>query len=670
MLRKSLFAILIMAALTSAAFARTEWASKVVDFSWQYSPTQYSANQVLGPPSVSANFGESPTAWRARPASEGVQFIVVEFATAIFAEQVSVSENLNPGAITQIILMDSLQTASQRVYQNVTPVVVQHEGRMMNAFFDRTPFPVKYARIELSTISYTEHYQVDAIGVSDNKTPVGYEINLLPVENVKSTPENLGENVNSEWHELAPVISPDGKTLYFTRELHPQNIGSEKLQDVWVSYMDDSTGKFGPAINIGPPINNEHSNFAAAITPGGNTMLLGNIYVPGGGMSRGLSMSEFNGTEWSFPKPLLIKNYKNLQKSTSSSLSASGKVLIISIGGEDSYGGNDLYVSFLEDDGTWSEPRNLGSRINTAGDEVTPFIAADEQTLYFSTNGRLGYGSNDMFISRRLDSTWTKWSEPQNLGPLFNTADWDAYYTITAKGDYAYFVSTQKSFGREDIFRIFVPEKARPQSVTLVRGKVLNQKTKQPVEATITYETLPEGTEVGKIRSNPKTGEYQIALPYGKRYGFLAHAEGFVAVNENVDLRNLKTYSEINRDLVLAPIEKGQTVRINNIFFEFAKYQLLEESFVELKRLRDLLDENPGMTIQITGHTDDVGPADGNQKLSLMRAQAVADYLVKLGVNRMRLKVAGMGESKPVGNNSTEEGRARNRRVEFTITGK
>jgi outer membrane protein OmpA-like peptidoglycan-associated protein len=272
-----------------------------------------------------------------------------------------------------------------------------------------------------------------------------------------------------------------------------------------------------------------------------------------------------------------------------------------------------------------------------------------------------------MYVCRRLDDSWTHWSEPQNLGPDINTPDWDAYYTVPASGDYGYFVSGKGSYGGEDIFRVKLPDALKPSPVVLVSGKVLDKKTGKPLAAQIRYELLPGGKEVGVARSNPITGEYKITLPAGSNYGFRADAKGYIAVSENLDLTKQKKYIEIHKDLELAPIEAGQTIRLNNIFFEFSKSDLKSESFAELDRLVSMMQTSSAMEVQVSGHTDNVGSDAQNKLLSEARARAVKEYFVKKGIETKRLKTIGYGRTKPVATNDTEEGRQQNRRVEFTI---
>ena len=316
-------------------------------------------------------------------------------------------------------------------------------------------------------------------------------------------------------------------------------------------------------------------------------------------------------------------------------------------------------MSHLQADGSWSVPKNLGPKINTATDEDTPFLAADGKTLYYSTSGLPGFGSNDMFMSTRLDDTWQNWSAPVNLGAGINSDQWDAYYTITADGEWAYYVSGNNTYGMEDIFRVQLPKEIRPEEVVIISGKVLNSNTKQPLEAKIAYESLPDGKQLGSARSNPKTGEFAITLPKGKKYGIMAQVEGYVSVNEYIDLTSLQKFEKINKDLFLAPMQKGQVVRINNIFFDFGKFDLLPASFPELERLVKLLQEEPKMQIFLKGHTDNIGYGISNKLLSQNRAKAVVDYLVKNGIDAKRIKFEGYGASKPIATNDTDEGKSK-----------
>jgi len=199
---------------------------------------------------------------------------------------------------------------------------------------------------------------------------------------------------------------------------------------------------------------------------------------------------------------------------------------------------------------------------------------------------------------------------------------------------------------------------------------VLDIKTNQPIEAKIYYEMLPSGIEQGIARTNPSTGDYKITLPKGRKYGVRAEADGYLSVNDFIDATDLSRYKEIERNLYLVPIEVGETIKLNNIFFDSGKFELKQESYPELQRVVTFLKENPDITIQISGHTDNVNTDEYNLKLSENRAKAVHTFLIQNNISASRVTYKGYGESNPVETNDTEEGRQLNRRVEFTITGK
>jgi outer membrane protein OmpA-like peptidoglycan-associated protein len=500
------------------------------------------------------------------------------------------------------------------------------------------------------------HVQVDFLELRQDQSPLK-QVESNPGQFAK---ENLGKGVNSKFGEVLPIISADGKTLYFVRK-----IDTDPYDEILISELSPNN-QWGEAVNPGKPLNNAGYNFVISVTPDGNRLLLGNTYLPTGEPDGGgVSTSVRTETGWSVPVALKIENYYNRNAYSEYALSPDGKTLISCIERDDTWGSKDLYVSFLREDDSWTEPRNMGPALNTMFAEGTPFIAADGLTLYYATEGKKGYGSLDIFVSRRLDDSWLNWSEPLNLGPTVNTSAWEAYYTVPARGDFAYLVSTAETY--TDIFRLKLPEAARPKPIVLVSGRVFDAKTKNTLTAQITYESLSKGEEIGQARSNPMDGTYKIALASGDEYGFLAQADGYFPVSQNIDLKSLKEYEEIKRDLYLVPLEVNQTIRLNNLFFDFGKHDLKPASFSELKRLIGLLREQPSLTIQLTGHTDNVGDDPSNMRLSEERVTEVKNFLVKQGVDANRLQARGYGETKPIADNKTEEGRQINRRVEFVI---
>ncbi len=479
----------------------------------------------------------------------------------------------------------------------------------------------------------------------------------------------LPETVNTPYSEIAPIISPDGKTLYFGRIYDPQNYGDNHECDIWYSKLQPD-GTWGPAIHAPKPLNNNGVNVVITVTPDGNALLLEGLYNPDGShkSEQGISISYKTQNGWSVPEQVKIKNFQNKNIFETYCLSNDFSVLIMSVERDDSYGDLDLYVSFRQPDGTYSEPVNMGPVINTFASESTPYLASDGKTLYFSSNGHPGFGSHDIFVTKRLDDTWTNWTTPQNLGPAVNTYAWDTYLSIPAKGDYAYLSSTFNSIGNEDIFKIKLDTNFQPEPVILIYGKVYDKETNKPILAQITWTDLSTGKQVGIARTNPTTGEYKITLPFGKIYGLRAEAQNYIAQSDNLDLRKVpKQYAEKNIDLFLVPFKADQVIKLNNVFFYTAKAELMPESYPELQRLVKLLKDNPTMVIELHGHTDYRGDPQKLYELSLKRVETVKNYLISHGIEASRIKTKAFGGKKPVYKGDDEELHKLNRRVEFKI---
>lgn len=470
----------------------------------------------------------------------------------------------------------------------------------------------------------------------------------------------LPETVSSpNIEETNPVISADGTILYFDRKDNPSNIETPK-DDIWYS-IKDKNGKWTEAKNIGRPLNNRDNNFVISSSPDNNTLLLGNKYATDGVSSNGggVSIAKKGRSGWEIPKDVVIEDFINTNNYVGYFLSNDNKNLLMTVERPGGLGQKDIYVSFVKDDGTFSKPKSLGNVVNTFDDEANPFLASDGKTLYFASKGHPGYGYFDLFVTKRLDDTWTNWSKPENLGKIINSSGYELSIFLSAKGDKAY-------VGRErDIWEIDNTVKQDP--VALVKGKVYDSKTKKVMSAPIVYNALKTNKELGTAVSDPSTGSYSIVLPYGEKYSFMAEKEGYYAVTQNVDLSDLKEYKEIEVDLYLNPIEKGEIIRLNNIFFASGKYELLAESYGELDKLLQVLKSNSKMKIEISGHTDAVGADADNLTLSNNRANAVMNYLLGKGIAKDRLSAKGYGETKFIATNDTDEGKQLNRRVEFVI---
>jgi outer membrane protein OmpA-like peptidoglycan-associated protein len=388
-------------------------------------------------------------------------------------------------------------------------------------------------------------------------------------------------------------------------------------------------------------------------------------------MQAGVSISSNIGGNWTKPVALNIKNDYNFNEKANYFLTNNRQTLIMSAEREDSYGDRDLYVSFMQgSDSVWSEPLNLGDILNTAGTESAPFLASDDKTLYFSSNGFSGYGNSDIYVSKRLDDSWTNWTEPENLGPEINSPLEDLFFNIPASSAYAYY-SRGVTETNTDIFRVKLPILRNPEPWVTVRGQVLDGDG-NPVGAKIIYERLPDGKELGVAQTNPTTGDYEIRLPAGHLYGVRAEAKDKISEGQNLDLRNITSDMVMDhKDFELEPIKlatvtENLVVNLNNIFFDFDKETLKPESFPELNRVVNVMKEKPSAQVEIAGHTDAIGTEAYNLNLSERRAKSVMNYLIEKGqLEKSRVVVVFFGESKPVESNSTKEGRKKNRRVEL-----
>lgn len=667
----SLLLVILLAGYTRGQVV--QWASKVVEFSSELTPIQYSASQALGKPNVLPAGGQSPNAW-APDKPKRKEFLKLGFANPISIRQIAIAESYNPSAIYRVLAYD--EAGKEYVINSFNPMAVPLKGRMLNIFVEPTPYKVAAIRIEFDGAAVPDYFSIDAVAISDSSYPIIADIPTMQLLASGILIEALDKNVNSEYDELNPLLSPDGKTLYFSRRNHPENVGgASDKEDIWYSELDAS-GQWQLARNMGTKFNNAGPNFVNTIqstTPDGKSaiMVLGNKYMPNGKMLAGVSISTRVNGEWGTPKALTIANDYNLAQKANYFLADNRQTLLMSVERDDSYGDRDLYVSFIKADSSWTEPLNLGDVINTAGEESAPFLASDDKTLYFSSNGFSGYGGSDIFVSRRLDDTWTNWSEPENLGPELNSPLEDLFFNIPASSEFAYY-SRGVSETNTDIFRIKLPIVRSPEPFVTVKGKIVDKGTSKPLGAKIVYERLPDGKGLGISQSNPETGEYEIRLPAGELYGLRAESTGSLSESQNLDLRDIKYDQTIERDFNLDPIgvarvEENASILLNNLFFDLEKATLRPESYPELNRIVKLMNEKPSMQIEIAGHTDTTGPDDYNLSLSKKRADSVASYLTGKGIDKSRMNVEFFGETKPMVSNETREGRKKNRRVEFKI---
>ncbi len=528
--------------------------------------------------------------------------------------------------------------------------------------FSKSSLPVYGNR--MGFINYTNMVlEVDDFKFYSNTDP---RINLVDNLMMKVEKKNLGEKVNSIYDDLGPKVTVDGRTIFFSRNESPDNIGGiTDGADVWFTSSNDGE-QWNASQNMNKPINSTTTDNLASVSADQNTMMFN--------LSDGFSLRRRKSGGWSDPQPLNV-HFSNESKHMDSNLSADGKAICFAVKLKQNLfykskaEEKDIYVTLQDKNGQWSEPINLGKNVNTPVDEASPFLAADGRTLYFASEGWPGYGNFDIYMAKRIGDGWTNWTEPINLGPSINSSDFEAHYTIPASGKYAYLVASET--GRKgEMMRIKLPDQIKPDPVVLLFGKTLNAKTKKPIEADILFDDLATRKEVGEAISHPEDGNYKIVLPYGINYGLHASAKGFLSVNENMELQTVSTYQEIEKDLYLVPIEVGESILLNNVFFQQGKPVLKSESFPELDRLGQILTDNPKMEIELGGHTDNVGSHTLLVKLSLDRVETVKKYLTDKGISAKRISGRGFGPDVPREKNDTEEHKIKNRRVEFRITRK
>lgn len=477
-----------------------------------------------------------------------------------------------------------------------------------------------------------------------------------PIANYKFEPLNLGDSINTEVSEYFPAITIDGNTLVFTRRVNHINedfYESQKTNGIW-----------SKAISLPGNINTNNNEGAQNISQDGQWLLFTGCNFPDGKGSCDLYISYLTPGGWSAPENLGDSINTEFWES-SPSLSPDKKDLYFSSKQPDGYGGSDLYVSHRLLNGQWSMPENLGPAINTIGDEAAPFIHADNQSLYFTSNGHPGYGGDDLFVTRKQpDGTWSK---PENLGFPINTIENEGSLVIAADGKTAYYASDRSDTrGGLDLYKFELRQDIRPARTLWVKGKVFDSATHKGLPSSVVLTDLATRRVISDLQTD-ETGNYLITLPEGRDYAFDVKRKGYLFFSENFSLSQNINDTIYHIDIPLQPLAANAVAVLKNVFFESNKYDLKPESGAELDEIVQLMKENPTLKIQINGHTDNTGKPLDNVKLSENRAKAVTTWLIARGIPPTRLTSKGWGDTQPIAGNSTPEGRAKNRRTELKI---
>lgn len=516
-----------------------------------------------------------------------------------------------------------------------------------------------------------------------------YELNV--------TIENMGPVINTRFHDYSPLISGDGSTLIFTSNRSDDERAIKEgtnYEDIFICRKEGST--WSAPKKISSNINQKYNDAAASLSPDGKTLFL--YYEEGAG---DIYISTFDGSDWSSPKPLNKNINTSLFWETSASVSADGSKLYFASNRPGGVGELDLYVSERDGKGDWGKAANLGPLVNTPENEDAPFIHPDGVTLYFSSDGHPSLGNSDIFISEFKGG---KWSKPENLGWPINTWEYDGFFTVSADKKKGYY-STLKEGGQgeADLYSItfmepkykpkpkpveVVVEKPKPQPVstdfvdalvtqslekrvvTVLKGKVIDENTADPLSATISLVDNETKKVLSKMTVDGTTGDFELVIPHGGNYGVSTEREGYLFNSINFSVPKFAEYQEIDMHIIMVRAEVGSKVILKNIFFDTGKSDLKNESIAEVENIQELLKSNPVLKVQINGHTDNTGNAASNKALSLKRATSVVDYLVAHGVDPSRLSAKGFGADRPIVSNDDETGgREINRRTEIEIIG-
>jgi len=492
-------------------------------------------------------------------------------------------------------------------------------------------------------------------------------------------PVNAGAGINSKYDEYFPCMTADEQMFLFTRKLPTDRNPTGWQEDFYVSNKKDNT--WGTAFSIGAKINTERNEGAPALSADGKYLFFvvsEEMYDNTTGHDYGLGRKGYGscdifysvkeGNEWSKPKNA-GPGVNTTHWETQPSFSSDGKTLYFVRGiiKAHTIQNPDIYMSVIGSNGQFGPATRMSDVINTKGDEESVFIHPDNQTLYFASNGRVGMGGMDLYMSRRQANG--TWGEPTNLGYPINTSSDENSLLVSRNGEIAYFASSrQGGFGGLDVYSFDLYDAIRPGKTIYVKGKVFDSDTKLPLESDIDVVDLQTGTSVVKWVSNKTSGEFFICLPVNKNYAFEASKTGYLFNSKNFALNESKEYEPFAVEIPLSPISvTGAPVVLNNVFFETNKFNLKDESKIELNKLVGFLTNNPTLKIELSGHTDNVGDKKSNQVLSENRSRSVADYLASNGIAKERLTYKGYGDTKPVVANDSDEHRQMNRRTEFKV---
>lgn len=485
---------------------------------------------------------------------------------------------------------------------------------------------------------------------------------------VPFNPVNLGPKINTFYNEYWPSLTADEKTLIMTVEVPGKRtdvMGNIRMQEDFFFSNKDEVSKWTNAQSFGPPLNTDNNEGSGTISFDGRFIFFTACNMDDGLGRCDIYLSEKDGFNWSTPKNIGTP-INSVHWESQPSLSSDGRTLYFVSNRPGGKGKKDIWKSVLNDFGIWSPPINLGDSINTPEDEISPFIHQDNQTLYYSSNGKMGLGGQDIFVSKKDKNG--EWGRAKNLGYPINTYSDEYGLIVNAKGTDAYFASNRDAKNGRDIFTFLLPVDSRPLPVGYVKGVVYDSDSKSNIGADFELSDLATSEVITKSKSMQSSGEYLVCLPANKDYGLNVSKNGYMFHSENFSLSESgDTIKPLTINIPLQTIQPGRKEVLRNIFYETDSWDLNKRSVAELNKLVSFLEKNTSVTIEIGGHTDNVGTNEYNIELSEKRAKNVFDYIVNKGISADRLTYKGYSFSEPIADNKTAKGRAINRRTEFKI---
>ncbi|GMQ27187.1 hypothetical protein Aoki45_38700 [Algoriphagus sp. oki45] len=477
------------------------------------------------------------------------------------------------------------------------------------------------------------------------------------------TKEVLPFPLNEYQLQYFPVLTADGNQILFTKR---DGTGNFDKEDIYTSYIKDDGG-WTPPQGISQTINSPYNEGTCSVTADGNILIYTSCDAPDSQGSCDLYIAYRVNGAWQRPSNMGPK-VNSRSWDSQPSLSADGRLLFFSSNRKGGYGGNDIWYSVRQNDGSWSEAKNLGNTLNTPKDEISPFMFFNNEILFFSSDGHQGFGGMDIFLSRVKNG---QFQSPENLGlPINDQLDQVALF-ITAQKDFAYYTELTKGESESEpdrslLYRFRFPEEIYlGENLTVTEGKVFNAKTGEPVDATLSLVSLTNDSTLYQFKSDGKTGDFMMLYPEKAVSGLYVEKKGFLPKIYNVERDKLQNVKDLKVELT--PVASGEEFVFENVFFDFDRYDLKPESISSLKRLYKFLTENPNVNVLISGHTDNIGNATYNQNLSLERAKSVQKYLVNEGLHPGRILVEGKGDTQPMVLNTTPQNQALNRRITIKV---